>query len=121
MTGLCLPAANGKQRPGPEIARLLDDALGAGGGLAALAEPPTMPRTRGAAQRKPSRAVEAVQVTMAGDVADLDIARDGLSELVSHYADVLAVAPSAAVYDELLRARSFAGLAARQCITAAGL
>ncbi len=99
----------GKRRPGRRMAQLLDDALGAGGGLAALAEPPPMPRTRGAAQRKSSRAVEAVQATMAGDVADLDIARDGLSELVSHYADVLAVAPSAAVYDELLRARSFAG------------
>src|SRR6266446_5218616 len=94
----------GKRRAGRRMAQLLDDALGAGGALAAvaaLAEPP-LPRTRVAAQRKPSRAVEAVQVTMAGDVAELDIARDGLSELVSHYADVVAVAPSAAVYDELL-------------------
>ena len=84
---------HGKRRaPGHRIAQRLDDALSAGGELAALAEPPAMPRTLAEAQRKPSRAVEAVQVTMAGDVAELDIARDGLSELVSHYADVVAIA-----------------------------
>jgi len=34
---------------------------------------------------------------------------DGLAELVRHYAHALAVAPWAAVYGELLSARSFAG------------
>jgi hypothetical protein len=39
----------------------------------------------------------------------MDIAADGLGELVQHYAHAVAVAPSAAVYDELLAIRSFAG------------
>jgi len=46
---------------------------------------------------------------MADDAVELDIASDGLTELVSHYATVLSVAPSAAVYDDLLNVRSFAG------------
>jgi hypothetical protein len=53
--------------------------------------------------------VEALQVAMTGDPDELDIAGDGLAELVYHYARVIAVAPSAAVHDELLSARSFAG------------
>jgi len=46
---------------------------------------------------------------MADDPVELDIARDGLTELISHYATVLSVAPSAAVYDELVAIRTFAG------------
>ncbi len=46
---------------------------------------------------------------MTGDPAGPDIGADGLAELVLHYAHTLAVAPSAAVYGELLSARSFAG------------
>lgn len=46
---------------------------------------------------------------MADDAVELDIASDGLTELVFHYATVLSVAPSAAVYDDLLSVRSFAG------------
>ena len=46
---------------------------------------------------------------MTGDPAGPDIGADGLAELVYHYAHALAVAPSAAVYGELLSARSFAG------------
>ena len=46
---------------------------------------------------------------MTGDPAGPDIGADGLAELVFHYAHALAVAPSAAVYGELLSARSFAG------------
>src|SRR5260370_14643128 len=71
----------GKRRAGRRMAQLLDDALGAGGALAALAahaEPP-LPRTRVSPQRKPSRAVEAVQVSMPGDDAQLDIHPDGPS------------------------------------------
>jgi hypothetical protein len=49
---------------------------------------------------------------MTGDPAGPDIGADGLAELVLYYAHALAVAPSAAVYDELLSARSFAGDAA---------
>jgi hypothetical protein len=37
------------------------------------------------------------------------VAGEALSELVGHYAHVVAVAPSAAVYDDLLSARAFAG------------
>jgi hypothetical protein len=37
------------------------------------------------------------------------MSEDGLSELVHHYAHAVATVPSAAVYDELLSARSFAG------------
>jgi hypothetical protein len=37
------------------------------------------------------------------------IAADGLAELVQHYAHAVTLAPSAAVYDELLAVRSFAG------------
>jgi hypothetical protein len=44
------------------------------------------------------------------DDGGLDIAEDTLAELVRHYAHVVAVTPSAAVYDELLSARSFAGM-----------
>ena len=46
---------------------------------------------------------------MAGDPDGPDIGADGLAELVQHYAHTLAVAPSPAVYGELLSARSFAG------------
>jgi hypothetical protein len=46
---------------------------------------------------------------MAGDPAGPDIGADGLAELVRHYAHTPAVAPSPAVYGELLSARSFAG------------
>jgi hypothetical protein len=46
---------------------------------------------------------------MTGDAAGPEIGADGLTELVQHYAHALAVAPSAAVYGELLSARSFAG------------
>ncbi|MGD0684964.1 MAG: hypothetical protein ABSA03_07570 [Streptosporangiaceae bacterium] len=46
---------------------------------------------------------------MTGDSAGPHIGAGGLAELVFHYAHALAVAPSAAVYGELLSARSFAG------------
>ena len=41
---------------------------------------------------------------MTGDPAGPDIGADGLAELVQHYSHALAVAPSAAVYGELLSA-----------------
>jgi transcriptional regulator with XRE-family HTH domain len=68
-------------------------------------------RQRGRAIRSSglSRAVEALQVTMSGNGDGLDIAEDGLAELVGHYAHAVAVVPSVAVYDELVGARSFAG------------
>jgi hypothetical protein len=46
---------------------------------------------------------------MTGDPAGPDIGADGLAELVRHYSHALAVAPSAAVYGELMSVRSFAG------------
>ena len=39
---------------------------------------------------------------MTGDPGGLDTGADGLAELVAHYAHALAIAPSPAVYGELL-------------------
>ena len=47
---------------------------------------------------------------MNGNDDGLEIAEDGLAELVCHYSHIVAVAPSAAVYDEIVSARSFAGM-----------
>jgi transcriptional regulator with XRE-family HTH domain len=102
---------SGHKPSSPYLAARLDDALGAGGSIRDAAQEPP-PRRAGKAstpQRKPSGAVEALQVAMAGDPAEPDIGADGLAELVFHYAHALAVAPSAAVYGELLSARLFAG------------
>ena len=101
----------GHKPSSPYLAARLDDALGAGGTIRDAAQEPPPRRTGKAStpQRKPSGAVEALQVAMAGDPAGPDIGADGLAELVLHYAHALAVAPSAAVYGELLSARSFAG------------
>src|ERR1039458_8138402 len=55
----------------------------------------------------PGRSPRSVAVTTKGD--GLDIVEDGLAELVRLYAHAVAVAPSVAVYDELVSARSFAG------------
>jgi transcriptional regulator with XRE-family HTH domain len=102
---------SGHKPSSPYLAARLDDALNAGGMIRDAAQEPP-PRRAGKAsnqQRKPSGAVEALQVAMTGDPAGQDIGADGLAELVLHYAHGLAVAPSAAVYGELLSARSFAG------------
>ncbi len=102
---------SGHEPSSPYLAARLDDALGAGGAIRDAAQQPP-PRRAGNAstpRRKPSGAVEALQVAMTGDPAGPDIGADGLAELVRHYAHALAVAPSAAVYGELLSARSFAG------------
>jgi len=101
---------NGHRPYSPYLAASLDRALGAEGQIenAARQQPQKRP-ARVRAARSPSRAVEALQAVMADDAAELDIASDGLAELVSHYATVVSVAPSAAVYDELLSIRSFAG------------
>jgi len=102
---------SGHKPSSPYLAARLDDTLGAGGAIRDAAQQPLprrahKPSTPG---RKPSGAVEALQVAMAGDPAGPDIGADGLAELVQHYAHTLAVAPSPAVYCELLSARSFAG------------
>ncbi len=102
---------SGHKPSSPYLAARLDDALGAGGKIrdAAQEPPPRRAGKASPARRKPSGAVEALQVAMIGDPAGPDIGADGLAELVAHYAHTLAVAPSAAVYGELLSARSFAG------------
>jgi Helix-turn-helix domain len=102
---------SGQKPSSPYLAARLDDALGAGGTIRDAAQQPP-PRREGRAsapRRMPSGAVEALQVTMTGDPAGPDIGADGLAELVQHYSHALAVAPSAAVYGELMSARSFAG------------
>ncbi len=102
---------SGKARPSPQLAETLDRQLGAEGTLTVIAAHSVSGRQRRRAIRYsgPSRAVEALQVAMNGNGDGLDIAEDGLAELVSHYAVAVAVAPSVAVYDELVSARSFAG------------
>ena len=102
---------SGHKPSSPYLAARLDDALGASGQIrdAAQEAPPRRADRATSARRKPSGAVEALQVAMTGDPAGADIGADGLAELVPHYAHALAVAPSAAVYGELLSARSFAG------------
>jgi transcriptional regulator with XRE-family HTH domain len=102
---------SGHKPSSPYLATRLDDALGADGTIrdAAQQPPPRRESRASAPQRKPSGAVEALQAAMTGDPAGPDISADGLAELVRYYAHALAVAPSAAVYGELLSARSFAG------------
>jgi hypothetical protein len=63
---------------------------------------------------KPSMVGEALRVALPGagaglEGADLNEASDALAGLVAHYSDVVSVAPSAAVYDDLLNVRLFAG------------
>ena len=102
---------SGHKPSSPYLAARLDDALGAGGAIRdATQQPPPRRESRASApRRRSSGAVEALQVAMTGDPAGPDIGADGLAELVQHYSHALAVAPSAAVYGELLSARSFAG------------
>jgi len=103
---------SGHKPSSPYLAARLDDALAGSGMIRAAAQEPP-PRRAGKAsnqQRKPSGAVEALQVAMTGDPAGQDISADGLAELVLHYAHALAVAPSPTAYGELLSARSFAGI-----------
>ena len=108
--GLLSKVLNGHRPHSPYLAARLDRALGAAGEIEAAAReaPPGAPAQR-APRRKQSKAVEALQVAMAAGTDHLDIAADGLPELVHHYAHAVAMTPSAAVYDELLSARSFAG------------
>ena len=79
---------SGHKPSSPYLAARLDDALGAGGTIRDAIQPPPPPRQRKAntRQRKPSGAVEALQVAMTGDPAGPDIGADGLAELVPHYA-----------------------------------
>jgi Helix-turn-helix domain len=102
---------SGHKPSSPYLAARLDDALSADGTVRDTAQqpPPRQEKAAGTPRRKPSGAVEALQVAMTGDPAGPDIGADGLAELVRHYAHALAVAPSPTVYGELLSARSFAG------------
>ena len=114
--GLISRLANGRQRCSQSMARRLDEVLGTGGELATLATAPASGGTSAAAgTRRPSRAVEALQVAAGGSDDGPGFAEDGLAELVRHYAHAVTVAPSAAVYDELVSARSFAGTLLDRC------
>ena len=110
-SGLLSKVLNGKRPYSQYLAARLDEALGAGGAIreAARQSPPPVSPGRSGAPAKPTRAVEALRVAMAGEDDELGIAEDGLADLVLHYSHAVAIAPSAAVYDELLSARSFAG------------
>lgn len=102
---------SGKARPSSQLAETLDRYLGAVGNLVASVTRSTPGRQGGRAtgSSEPFRAVEALQVVMNGNRGS-EIAEDGLGELVRHYARIVAVAPSIAVYDELVSARSLAGM-----------
>jgi len=101
---------NGKARPSPQLAETLDRHLGAGGTVAAIAARSAASRQRAPRSSAPPwRVIEALRVTMNSNGDELDIAEDGLAELVRHYAHAVAVAPTLAIYDELVSARSFAG------------
>jgi hypothetical protein len=88
----------------------LDDALGAGGEIRQAArEQVARPEPRGQQSRRaPSRVLEALQA-VDGGLLGSDVAVDGLTGLIPHYAHLVSVTTSAAVYDELLGVRSFAG------------
>lgn len=62
----------------------------------------------GALLPAPSKVLEALHITSDGG-SDLDAASAELSRLIAHYSHVVAVAPSPAVYGDLLGVRSFAG------------
>jgi hypothetical protein len=96
------------KKPYSHLVTASDDACRSKGTAAEEAQPWMMGR-EWLASRKTSRAVEALQITMTGDSAGPDLGADGLAELVAHYAHSIAVAPSAAIYGELVSARSFAG------------
>lgn len=102
---------SGRKHPAPTMARRLGEIFGVGGELAALAARDRADRQHPApvaASRLP-RVLEALQAVLSGDAAGLDAAIDSLSGLISHYSHVVSASPSAAVYDELLRVRAFAG------------
>jgi hypothetical protein len=103
---------SGKARPSAALAAGIDDYLQARGAPVAAARE-DRGRADGAgpapAAGNSSGAVVALRAAMTDDPADLEIAGDGLAELVRYYAQALAVAPSAQVYEELLSARTFAG------------
>ena len=108
--GLISRLRRGLAQPSPKIARRLDAVLGADGKLAALVTAASSGGTLTViTARRPSRAVEALQVAANSNSDGPGFAGDGLTELVRHYAHAVAVAPSVAVYDELVSARSFAG------------
>jgi transcriptional regulator with XRE-family HTH domain len=110
--GMLSKVLAGKRNASPYLAARLDEALEAGGEIrGAVTGRPTGGKPKPAARKgtAPSAAVLALQAAMTGDPAELNIAADGLAELVRYYAHAVAVMPSAGVYAELLSARTFAG------------
>jgi hypothetical protein len=110
--GMLSKVLAGKRNASPYLAARLDEALGAGGEIrAAVSGRRADGKSKPAAWRgaTPSAAVLALQAAMNGDPAELDVAADGLAELVRYYAHAVSVTPSGGVYAELLSARTFAG------------
>ncbi len=110
--GMLSKVLAGKRNASPYLANRLDEALGAGGEIrGAAADKPNGWKLKTATWKgaAPSAAVLALQAAMTGDPAELNIAADGLAELVRYYAHAVAVTPSPEVYAELLSARTFAG------------
>jgi transcriptional regulator with XRE-family HTH domain len=110
--GMLSKVLGGKRNATPYLVARLDDALGADGEIrAAVPDKPKGRKPKPAAGKgaAPFAAVLALQAAMTGDPAELDIAADGLAELVRYYSHALTVTPSTGVYAELLSARAFAG------------
>ena len=97
----CAPAhisnlRNGKANPSVKLAASIDAYLGANGEIKAAVpgiRPAGKPKAAGN-PGQPSGAVLAIRAAMTGDPAELDIAGDGLAELVGYYARMIAIAPS---------------------------
>ncbi|MBT8227101.1 MAG: hypothetical protein HKP61_02385 [Dactylosporangium sp.] len=70
----------------------------AGGGAAAVA-----------AFVAPTRVVQALNITVPGQIEDLAMDADALGELGTHYAQLASTATPASIYDELLSVRAYAG------------
>ena len=100
---------SGRKPVTPYLGACLDDALSAGGEIREAAREQTVRSapSRSQSRRSPSRVLEALQA-VDGGLPGSGVAIDGLTELIPHYAHVVSVTTSAAVYDELLSVRSFA-------------
>jgi hypothetical protein len=100
---------SGRKPVTPHLGSCLDNALGAGGEIQEAARKQAAWSAPSGARphRAPSRVIEALRA-VDGGLPGSDVAIDGLTELIPHYAQVVSVTTSAAVYGELLSVRSFA-------------
>ncbi len=103
---------SGRKPVTPHLGARLDVALDAGGQIRVAADEQASRRPVKAARPSPdrprSRVAEALRAAADTGTTGLDVAADGLSELIPHYSHLISTTTSAAVYDELLSVRSVA-------------